>query len=76
MTHAMQKSHLGGKGGCKLVLMKMGNNPGKTQPPESPFIKGDLKGLSSDRGGKDYEGLFDRQYGLRWETDTPGFARK
>src|SRR3972149_6824535 len=36
----------GGKGGCKLVLMKMGNNPGKTQPPKSPFIKGDLKGLT------------------------------
>ncbi len=32
----------GGKGGCKLVLMKMGNNPGKTQPPMSPFVKGDL----------------------------------
>ena len=23
--------------------MKMGNNHGKTQPPESPFVKGDLK---------------------------------
>ena len=32
-----------GLGGCKLVLVKMGNNHGKTQPPESPFIKGDLK---------------------------------
>jgi len=36
----------GGKGGCKLVLMKMGNNHGKTQPPKSPFIKGDLKELT------------------------------
>jgi len=27
--------------------MKMGNSTGKTQPPESPFVKGDLNGISS-----------------------------
>src|SRR3972149_12005487 len=26
--------------------MKMGNSPGKTQPPESPFVKGDLNGIT------------------------------
>jgi len=26
--------------------MKMGNSPEKTQPPESPFIKGDLNGIT------------------------------
>jgi len=36
----------GDRGGCKLVLVKMGNNPGKTQPLKSPFVKGDLKGLT------------------------------
>jgi len=37
----MQKSPLekGGKGGCKII-------PEKTQPPESPFVKGDLTGLT------------------------------
>jgi len=35
----------GDKGGCKLVLVKMGNSHGKTQPPESPFIKGDCIGI-------------------------------
>ena len=35
-----------GAGGCKLVLMKMGNRPEKTQPPESPFIKGDSVGIT------------------------------
>jgi len=54
----------------------MGNNHGKTQPPKSPFSKGDLKGLSSDRGGIGHEDFFDWQYGFRRETDTPGFARK
>jgi len=34
-----------GPGGCKLVLMKMGNSQEKTQPPESPFIKGDCIGI-------------------------------
>jgi len=36
-----------GLGGCKLVLMKMGNSPEKTQPPESPWLaKGDLNGIN------------------------------
>jgi hypothetical protein len=26
--------------------MKMGNSPEKTQPPESPFAKGDLNGIT------------------------------
>jgi len=29
----------GDKGGCKIT-------PEKTQPPESPFAKGDLKGIT------------------------------
>jgi len=36
----------GDKGGCKLVLVKTGITPEKTQPPESPFAKGDLKGIT------------------------------
>ena len=44
----------GDRGGCKIVLVKMGNSQGKTQPPESPFVKGDLSGL---QGGMDYSPL-------------------
>jgi len=40
------------KGGCKLVLVKLvlvktgnGDCQEKTQPPESPFFKGDLNGI-------------------------------
>ena len=38
MTYAMQKSPLEkGARGCKI-------DPEKTQPPKSPFVKGNLKG--------------------------------
>ena len=39
--------------GCKLVLVKTGITQGKTQPPESPFVKGDCVGITY----KDFEQL-------------------
>jgi len=45
-TVPLQRGIKGEAGGCKLVLMKMGNSLEKTQPPESPFAKGDLNGIS------------------------------